>query len=99
MGGSVMILRNLAKRIGGKRAVWGVEAQGMDGATAPLDRVEAMAARYIEEMRAVAPNGPYLLAGYSFGGLVAFEMARQLVEAGKEVAMLAMLDTFPHPGT
>jgi thioesterase domain-containing protein/acyl carrier protein len=99
MGGSVMILRDLARRIGGTRAVWGIEAQGMDGLLPPLDRVEAMAEAHIEDLRAIAPHGPYLFAGYSFGGLVAFEMARQLVQAGEEVALLALLDTFPHPGT
>ena len=99
MGGSVMILRDLARRIGGKRAVWGIEAQGMDGVAPPLDRVEDMAAAHIQDLRHVAPHGPYLFAGYSFGGLVAFEMARQLVQAGEEVALLALLDTFPHPGT
>jgi thioesterase domain-containing protein/acyl carrier protein len=99
MGGSVMILRDLARRIGGTRAVWGIEAQGMDGVARPLDRVEEMAAAHIQDLRNVAPNGPYLLAGYSFGGLVAFEMARQLSQAGEEVALLALLDTFPHPGT
>jgi thioesterase domain-containing protein len=98
MGGSVMILRDLARRIGGTRAVWGIEAQGMDGVAAPLDRVEDMAEAHIADLRAVAPHGPYLLAGYSFGGLVAFEMARQLAQAGEEVALLALLDTFPHPG-
>jgi thioesterase domain-containing protein/acyl carrier protein len=99
MGGSVMILRDLAQRIGGTRAVWGIEAQGMDGAAPPLDRIEEMAEAHIADLRAVAPRGPYLLAGYSFGGLVAFEMARQFVQAGEEVALLALLDTFPHPGT
>ncbi len=99
MGGSVMILRDLARRIGGTRAVWGIEAQGMDGIAPALDRVEDMAAAHIADLRTVAPNGPYLLAGYSFGGLVAFEMARQLLQTGEEVALLALLDTFPHPGT
>jgi len=99
MGGSVMILRDLARRIGGTRAVWGIEAQGMDGVAPAFDRVEDMAKAHIADLRTVAPNGPYLLAGYSFGGLVAFEMARQLVHAGEEVALLALLDTFPHPST
>ena len=99
MGGSVMILRDLARRIGGTRGVWGIEAQGMDGVTPALDRVEDMAEAHIADLRSVAPHGPYLLAGYSFGGLVAFEMARQLAQAGEEVALLALLDTFPHPGT
>ena len=99
LGGSVMILRDLAKRIGGPRGVWGIEAPGMDGLSAPLDSVEALAAAHIEDIRSVAPHGPYLFAGYSFGGLIAYEMARQLVADGETVAMLALLDTFPHPGT
>lgn len=58
-----------------------------------------MAAYYIEALRRVQPSGPYFLGGWSFGGLVAFEMAQQLQKAGDEVALLAMLDTVaPVPG-
>jgi len=99
MGGSVMVLRGLARAIGGERAVWGVEAEGMDGQTTPHGSVEEMADAAVQEIRSVAPQGPYLLAGYSFGGLVALEVARRLAAAGEEVALLAMLDTFPHPLT
>jgi amino acid adenylation domain-containing protein len=55
--------------------------------------VEHLASHCIEDMKKVCPAGPYYLGGYSFGGIVAFEMARQLVAAGEEVALLAMLDS------
>jgi acetoacetyl-CoA synthetase len=99
LGGSVMVLRDLARQIGGNRAVWGIEAVGLDGACAPLDDVQAMAQDAVQRIRKVAPHGPYLLAGYSFGGLVALEIARLLDAQGEKIGLLAMLDTFPHPST
>lgn len=61
---------------------------------APSNRVEALATYYIEQMRHLQPCGPYFLTGFSFGGLVAFEMAQQLAARGEEVGMLALLDTY-----
>jgi aspartate racemase len=54
-----------------------------------------MAAHYIRDIRAVQPQGPYRLGGYSAGGTIAFEMAQQLRTAGEQVSLLALLDTFP----
>ena len=72
------------------------EGNGENGAGQPFLRtVEEMAARYILEMRNVQPEGPYYIGGYSFGGLVAFEMARQLEAGGEEVGFLGLLDTYP----
>jgi acetoacetyl-CoA synthetase len=99
LGGSVMVMRDLARAIGGNRAVWGIEAVGLDGGCAPLDDVHAMARDAAQRIRSVAPSGPYLLAGYSFGGLVALEIARLLDSEGEKIGLLAMLDTFPHPST
>jgi len=99
LGGSVMVLRDLARAIGGNRAVWGIEAQGLDGAAPPLDDVHAMAADAVKRIRAIAPTGPYLLAGYSFGGLIALEIAQRLQAEGQAIGLLAMLDTFAHPST
>jgi surfactin synthase thioesterase subunit len=59
---------------------------GHDGAEAPLASVEALAARILQEVRVVQPHGPYLIGGHSFGGIVAYEMARQLLAAGQQVA-------------
>ena len=59
--------------------------------------VEEMAARYLRELRSVQPEGPYRLGGWSMGGLVAFEMARQLEHDGQEVELVALIDTPPPP--
>jgi acetoacetyl-CoA synthetase len=87
----------LAQHIRTERAIYGIQARGVDGMAAPLERVEDMARLYLDELKQLEPHGPYLLIGYSFGGLVALEMAQRLIGEGKTVALLAMLDTFPHP--
>jgi len=94
-GGTVIIYRDLARHLGNDQPVYGLQAQGLDGKQACLARVEAMAAHYLEAIRTIQPHGPYLLGGLSFGGTVAFEMARQLQAAGEQVTQLALLDTFP----
>jgi thioesterase domain-containing protein/acyl carrier protein len=70
----------------------------------PCDSVEVMAERYIELLLKFKPQGPYHLGGWSFGGLIAYEIARRLTQRGHEVALLAMIDTFAplpeyHPPT
>jgi amino acid adenylation domain-containing protein len=77
----------------GDRSFYGLQPLGLDGKSAPLNRIEAIATYYIQAIRALQPQGPYLLGGWSFGGLVAFEMAQQLTQAGQEVGLLAILDT------
>lgn len=96
LGGSVMELRQVANAIDTAHAVYGIEARGLDGTAEPFDRIEDMAQFYVGEIRRIQPEGPYLLAGFSFGGLVALEMARQLREQGGAVNFLALLDSFPH---
>ena len=59
------------------------------------DTIEEMAAGYIERMRAVQPEGPYYLLGWSLGGVVAYEMAVQLQAQGDDIELLALLDSFP----
>jgi phthiocerol/phenolphthiocerol synthesis type-I polyketide synthase E len=93
VGGGVYIYRDLARSLGPDQPVYGLQAQGFDAKSEPLTRVEDMAARYIDALRAVQPSGPYLLGGSSFGGVVAFEMAQQLCLGGHEVALLALIDT------
>jgi acyl transferase domain-containing protein/thioesterase domain-containing protein/acyl carrier protein len=96
MFGNILNLRHLAIQIGHDRPVYGLQARGLYGDQEPHETFEEMARDYIEEIRAIQPEGPYLLSGFSGGGLVAFEMAQQLTEAGENVAMLVMLDT-PYP--
>jgi amino acid adenylation domain-containing protein len=93
VGGNVLSYQNLAYYLGKDRPVYGLQSRGLDGQTEPHTKIEDMAADYIKEMRTVQPHGPYFIAGYSSGGVVAFEIAQQLVAAGEKVALLALLDT------
>ncbi|NJL23647.1 MAG: hypothetical protein HC895_27210 [Leptolyngbyaceae cyanobacterium SM1_3_5] len=77
----------------GDRSFYGLQPIGIDGKQAPLTQIEAIAAFYVQAIQTVQPNGPYLIGGWSFGGLVAFEMAQQLTQANQTVALLAILDT------
>ncbi|MGB8506860.1 MAG: amino acid adenylation domain-containing protein, partial [Pyrinomonadaceae bacterium] len=92
-GGFVFCYAALAHRLGTDRPFYGLQAQGLDGKAEPHTSVEEMATEYVKAIRAVQPEGPYLLGGWSFGGVVAFEMAQQLQAQGQEVALLVMLDT------
>jgi amino acid adenylation domain-containing protein len=92
IGGRVLNYIPLARHLAPGQPVYGFQARGLDGAEQPLTRVGDMAACYLAELRGVRPRGPYHLGGYSFGGLVAFEMARLLSAAGERVALLAILD-------
>ncbi|MFN7023117.1 MAG: type I polyketide synthase [Pseudorhizobium sp.] len=96
MFGNVLNLRHLARGIGVERPVYGLQARGLYGDREPHYRFEDMAADYICEIRKVQPHGPYLLAGYSGGGLTALEIAHQLAAAGEEILHVALLDT-PQP--
>ena len=93
MFGNVLNLRHLALPFDDERRVFGVQARGLIGDTQPHTTVPEAAAAYLEEIRRVQPHGPYLLAGYSGGGITAYEIAQQLHADGEEVATLAMLDT------
>jgi amino acid adenylation domain-containing protein len=93
-GGNVLCYRDLAHYLGQEQPVYGLQAVGLDGKQAPYKRVEDMAAHYIREIRAFQPEGSYLLAGHSSAGMVAFEIAQQLVAGGQKVAVLALLDAY-----
>lgn len=85
----------LAAHIRTENPVYGFQAKGVDGMEEPLDRVEDMAALYLDSVKALQPCSPYILVGYSFGGLVALEMAQRLIESGETVALLAIVDAYP----
>ena len=93
MFGNVLNLRHLAHLIGGDRPCYGLQARGLYGEHAPHETFEEAAADYLRELRSVQPHGPYLLSGFSGGGIAAYEIARQLRHDGEAVAFLAMLDT------
>jgi thioesterase domain-containing protein/acyl carrier protein len=92
-GGGVLYYRDLAKCIGEDQPFFGIQAEGLDG-TIKWRRIEEIAARYIEEIQQIQPNGPYFLGGLCFGGITAFEMAQQFLAKGEYVALLALLDTY-----
>jgi amino acid adenylation domain-containing protein len=98
IGGNVLEYYPLATYLGNQRAIYGLQSQGLDGLQPPLNRIEDMASKYIQEMLTVTPDGPYLLIGYSFGGSIAFEIASQLHAQGKQVDFLGLLD-IPAPQT
>jgi len=88
--------RHLAGRLGNERPFYGLQPQGLDGKLEPHSRVEDMAAHYINEIKAVQPKGPYYLGGVCLGGVVAFEMAQQLLAQGEQVERLVLIDShFP----
>ncbi len=96
-GGNVVGYRALAARLDPSLPVIGLRAPGADGREAPADSVEAMAEIFVEAARTVQPTGPLRILGWSLGGLVAYEMARQLTEAGSPPELIVMVDTV-YPG-
>jgi aspartate racemase len=97
LGGSVLRFRDLARRMAPDQPFYGIQAQGLDGCAPALNRVEDMVTVYLRDLRAFQPHGPYFIGGYSFGGYVALEMARQLLACGEEVKVLALVDTYVEP--
>ena len=93
VSGNVLCYRALARRLGAQQPFYALQARGLDDGQEPQTQVEAMAGDYLEAVRTVQSHGPYLLGGWSIGGLIALEMARQLQAQGEEVRLLALFDT------
>jgi thioesterase domain-containing protein len=92
-GGNVLCFSDLARRLGSDRPIYGIQTPGLYGERPLYTRIEDMAAHYIEVMKTVQPEGPYLLGGWSLGGIVAYEMAQQLAAQGQRIRHLLMLDS------
>jgi thioesterase domain-containing protein/NAD(P)-dependent dehydrogenase (short-subunit alcohol dehydrogenase family)/acyl carrier protein len=95
MFGNVLNLRHLAAHLGKDQPVVAIQARGLYGEDPPHRRFEEMAEDYLREVRILQPEGPYLLGGFSGGGVTAFEMAHQLIAQGEEIAALILLDAIP----
>jgi thioesterase domain-containing protein len=91
--GSAFCYVPLAPRLGADQPVYGLEAPGFDGDEPSLPSIQAMAACYVDAVRGVKPRGPYVVGGWSNGGVIAFEMARQLAAAGEAVDRLLVIDS------
>jgi amino acid adenylation domain-containing protein len=94
MGGNVLNYLQLARGLGKDQPVWGLQARGLDGITRPLRTINEMASLYRDEIRRQFPQGPYFLCGGSMGGMIAFEVAQQLIADGAEVGLLGLFDTY-----
>jgi thioesterase domain-containing protein len=97
-GGGIASYVSLGRELDGRLTVHGIEAVGYNTDATPLDTVPAIADRYLAEISSVTADRPRLLAGWSFGGVVAFEMAVRLEQAGRPVDALLLLDS-PPPGS
>jgi thioesterase domain-containing protein len=92
-GGNVLNLWGLARLLPSDRPVIGLLAKGADGSEPPHDSIEEMAALYVRAIRTHQPEGPYLIGGYSGGGMIALEMARALAAEGQRAALVVLFDT------
>lgn len=93
--GAAYYLLPLARAVGQGQPFYGLQGPGFDGSEEPVDDVEELASRYIEEIKQIQPYGPYVVGGHSFGGIVAYEVGRQLRRGGDEVARVIMIDAYP----
>jgi thioesterase domain-containing protein len=96
--GDVFCYRTLAAHLHGDQPLYGLQPPGLDGHSEPLTRIEDLAAYFAAQIRAFHPSGPCIIAGFCAGGMIAFELGRQLLQAGKVVGLLAMFGA-PYPTT
>jgi acetoacetyl-CoA synthetase len=97
LGGTAIDFYQFAKHLQTRRSIYGLQAKGTDGVDEPFGRIEDLALFYLAAVRELQPHGPYYFVGYSLGGLVTLEMAQHLLKDGEKVALLAMLESYPHP--
>jgi amino acid adenylation domain-containing protein len=92
LGGNLFEYHRLSKILDIHRPIYGLQPRGIDGKQQPIERIEDMADYFIQSIQTIQSQGPYFIAGYSFGGIVAFDIARQLTERGEKVAFLGLVD-------
>jgi len=89
---TLVVLSRIIPHMSSDQPVYGFKPRWVDGDREVSSSVEEEAREYLAELRAVQPNGPYLLGGYCLGGIVALEMARRLLQEGERVGLLALID-------
>lgn len=92
-GGIVVCYRELSRYLPSSQPLWAIRSRGLHGAEQLPESIEQMAADYLQALQTVQPHGPYTIGGWSLGGLVAYEMAKQLLAAGQKIKRLVFLDT------
>lgn len=93
-GMNILLFKSISMYFDEEQPVYGLQAMGLNKETSIPLTLEEISQRYINEIMKVHPEGPYALAGYSLGGLIAFEMAKQLKAMGKEIKLLGVMDTY-----
>jgi thioesterase domain-containing protein/acyl carrier protein/3-hydroxymyristoyl/3-hydroxydecanoyl-(acyl carrier protein) dehydratase len=96
LGGSVFCYNDLSNALGNEQPLYALQAHGFIDESLAFNTIEAMAGEYIREVRSVQPHGPYLLGGWSFGGIVCLEMAHQLTMQNESVDIIALVDSAPN---
>ncbi len=93
IAGNVLCYGELAQHLGNEQPFYGLQSIGLNEDQEPLTEIENMADQYIQEIQKIQSQGPYQLGGWSFGGLVAFEMAQRLQKQGQQISLLVLMDT------
>lgn len=96
LGDTVFGLFHLVEKIESPRSIYGMQTRGIDGEEEPFTSIEAMAQFHLDAIKRLQPQGPYFLIGYSLGGLVTLEIAQSLSADGEKIALLALVDSYPH---
>lgn len=94
IGGNVICYNDLIQCLETDRPIYGLQSLGIQGEQTPLNHIRDMAETYINALHSIQPEGPYLLAGWSMGGVIAFEMAHLLRQAGQDVNLLMLMDSW-----
>jgi len=97
-GGTVWCYKELVQSLGSDQPFYGVQPRAPENGFTSHNEIEAMASDYVQAIRGYQPNGPYWLTGWSMGGVIAYEMARQLQQQGQQIAMLALIDAVAPAG-
>ena len=90
----MLLYQALAQHLPPEQTVYGIQAIGLDSRIEPHQTIEEMVDLYLPEIKAVQPNGPYIVCGYCMGGTIVFELAQRLQQQGDSVGLLALLETY-----
>ncbi|WP_161556924.1 non-ribosomal peptide synthetase [Paenibacillus amylolyticus] len=94
-GGGILHYFHLVNSLGTSECIYGIQAPGYESDEEPLDSIEEMAELYVTEIKRKIPTGPYKLIGWSFGGMVAYEMARMFEKMGEKIEFIGLFDVQP----